>query len=509
MIIRKILLSLCIFFAALGIAFSQENAGLVMPEAGVSMPALLSLFNFEVGEADELAFIFAGDNDGWQGRTPLPEGFRYQFYIVNFVENNYAVFATDQTSERRTSLHFFHQGDRNIADFYSANVPPMIMFDPTDPFIFIDNEFQLVENYYTELSNQFEVLARQRDDAMNRFEQAREDRNAAMSRLQELEETDDAYNDALAELEEKNIELLHALSELDASEYEVEVLQSRIRDLQEQVSAIEGDNDELREVVAAQEATISELEELRDPYKVRLLELDRQGATPYFNLAFMLDNYDVESGTEFLVPMVHGELGTYFSNERTGITYVLFSLEADANVNGEFGVAPQILFSLPNEIFKFGKRFSFGTSGYGSHMFERTNPGYQAIFNPFISMNVLGRDSRVGLDAGAEFGLTSTSNAYYLSFNYRSNPLYFPWLTFALDRLSFANIVGDDVAGSRFRAEAGFDINWSSPIDEDPEWGGYTHTWFFRTTYQVVTDSIQNRVSDDVGFIVGLTLSFK
>lgn len=303
------------------------------------------------------------------------------------------------------------------------------------------------------------------------------------------------------------MDLLHALSELDASEYEVESLQARIRELQEQVAALEGENDELSEVIIAQEATIAELENLKDQHKVRLREIDREGITPYLNTKMGLDNPDASNSE--LVAFADAELGAYVTNEKTGMTYALFSVSGDINTEGQYGARPQMIISLPNEIFQVGVRGNIGTSGYNSYIYERSGLGFNATVSPFASMNVLGRESRVGLEGGIEASTEESATAYYLNFSYYLNPVEFPWLTFAVDRVSFANIVGDDMEGSRFRTEAGFDINWSAGVDEDPAWGGYAHTWFFRLTYQVETDSIANRVSDDVGFIAGFTLSFK
>ena len=508
---KKIAAFLCISIIMLvagGNVFSQESTELRMPEIGISMQALLHIFNFEVGDAEELGFVYAGDNDWWQGRQPLPEGFRYQFYVFNNETRMYGAFATDETSPDRTRLHFFHQRDRYIDDFYSETVPEIVWFNPNDPFVFLTEDFRLIENFYAELSNQFLSLQVQRDQALSRFEQAREERIAAMARVQELEETDEAYAEAVAELESKNMELLHALSELDTVEYELEALHSRIRELETQVDTLEEENEELKELVSAQETIIAELEELKDPYKIWMLDLDREGITPYLNLRMGLDNPDARSSAN-LVPFVDAEIGMYLSNERTGKTYALLSLGSDINTNGEYGFRPQMLISLPNEVFQAGVRGNIGTSGYESYIYERTQSGFTPTVNPFAAVNVVGRDSRAGIEGGIEVSTNESATAYYLNFSYFLNPIHFPWLTFAVERLSFANLVGSDIEGSMFRTEAGFDINWSAGSDIDPRALGYTHTWFFRLAYQVETDSIANRVTDSVGFIVGLTLSFK
>ena len=495
---KKIVIFLCIFLIAAGGVFSQEDTELRMPDVGISMQSLLHLFNFEVGEAEELAYIYAGDDDWWQGRQPLPDGYRFQFYIVNFAEGTYGSFATDETSDTRTSIHFFHGRDTHIDDFYSETVPEMVMFDPDDPYVFISDDFQLIENYYTELSNQFEILVGARAEAQANYDRLMAEYEAAKEDVEVTEE----------ELEAKQQEMLAAMAELDSKEYRVVELQQKVADLRAQVDALEGSDEYLRDVIRGQQEEIDDLYDLRDPYKVRLRNLDRSGFTPYLKTTMGVDDRDLNS-SDFKV-FTEAEVGAYLSDRDDGLVYVLLNVKGDIDSDAEGSVRPELVLSGPREIFQVGTRGYFGDSGRGSYIYgynEFADDGFNKTINPFVALKALGRENRAGVELGIESSPDDDADAFYANFSYYLTPMDFPYITFAVDRLSFAALQGEEIEGSMFRGEAGVDINWTADYDDDPEWTGHHHTWFIRFAYQVITSEAHDRVEDEFGLVTGFTFS--
>ncbi|MFW6230661.1 MAG: hypothetical protein ACOC32_01410 [Nanoarchaeota archaeon] len=483
---------------ASGTAFSQDVEG--VPQLGVLNQVFVHLFGLEGSETVGVLIVDepVGERDPavW-GRAAENPTVQSLVFVFDREQGEYRYASYSPEADVKLKPHsqqpypYSEMGFEEYAD-------DVEWLDLTEQYVMFDVQpFSVFSGYYADLTNEWEELEAARVAAEERFagamaarqqavaelEQARQELAAAKANAdadeQRISELEAAEQEAAENLQTTEEDLLMTLSEKEAAETKVEELQAMIREKNALIAELEGQVEDLEGQVENRDAEIARLQDelaaskaLEDPYKVRMMNLDREGLNPFVSFTGIgeanYDNYN-DDGWQDLIGRAQAEGGMVYTNDETGLVYFLTSAKAEYNSDNEWGVEPRVIISMPYELIRAKVQASFGTAGLDSEIYRGgTDDEVVASIIPALELNLVGEEARFSVEGSLEASATDNATAWKVAGSFEYSPTHVPWVTFAVREVSYTVLEIEDADSERFRAQVGGYLNFFRDVEEDP-----------------------------------------